>query len=566
MPVDDGAITVEIGLNAAIVAVTSRSPRILAVSEGQEDSRDGLPFGPFDPARHRTFETSLRASVEQQTALDLGYIEQLYTFGDRGRHRSPGEAGKHMVSVGYLALTRTDAENNARLADAGAHWRDWYSYLPWEDWRQGRPAIIDQVILPALRLWEKTGHQDERMGLPQRRTRMRLAFGLDDFPWDEERVLERYELLYEAGLVGEAVIDGRTAATATPPIGLTMRHDHRRHRRCAATRQDQIPAGDLRADAAGIHTDGPAGDGRGHFRPPSAQAELPPPGRRGRTGGTDRHADGSHRRPAGGPLPLPPPDSRRTPRPGIESRRPIVRRPPSPIAERGGEKTLFDHRAGQPFAGIAGGLATVIVGFGVDHQRPAANAVFGIVEHDHAVEHLPAQNAVAADILVRHVAGMRAVGSKEPVFGLAGIEMVAGRAVAVRGIAFAGFMDMEPHPFARRQVGHLDFDEHAILGRCQGRPARFLAVLADEIGDCRLRRRLCKDGCRDTGGKRHRQDEVLHLDILPVDRARAINPNAWMSLRVPAGSRDGMPHGLFVTLKPPTDKRTQGAMMPPRKT
>ncbi len=221
-------VTVEIGLNAAIVAVSNRSPRILAVSDEQGDNRDGLPFGPFDPARHRTFETSLRASVEQQTALDLGYIEQLYTFGDQGRHRSAVESSTHIVSVGYLALTRTDAENNARLADAGAHWRDWYSFLPWEDWRQGRPVLIDQIILPALRQWEKGGHQDERMGLPQRRTRTRLAFGLDDFPWDEERVLERYELLYEAGLVGEAVIDGRVAATDAPPVGLTMRHDHRR--------------------------------------------------------------------------------------------------------------------------------------------------------------------------------------------------------------------------------------------------------------------------------------------------------------------------------------------------
>ena len=223
----DGApIAVGIGLNAVIVAVANRSPCILSVS-GDGD-RDGLPFGPFDPARHRTFETSLRASVEQQTALDLGYIEQLYTFGDQGRYRTTGTGSRHMVSVGYLALTRTDAESDARLSDAGAHWRDWYSYLPWEDWRQGRPVIIDQVILPALRLWETAGSQEERMGLPQRRTRMRLAFGLDDFPWDEERVLERYELLYEAGLVGEAVIDGRMEAGEAVPVGLTMRHDHRR--------------------------------------------------------------------------------------------------------------------------------------------------------------------------------------------------------------------------------------------------------------------------------------------------------------------------------------------------
>lgn len=223
---DGSPVAVGIGLNAVIVAVANRSPCILSVS-GDGD-RDGLPFGPFDPALHRTFENSLRASVEQQTALDLGYIEQLYTFGDQGRHRTAGTGIRHMVSVGYLALTRTDAESNARLSDAGAHWRDWYSYLPWEDWRQGRPVVIDQVILPALRLWEAKGLQEERTGLPQRRTRMRLAFGLDDFPWDEERVLERYELLYEAGLVGEAVIDGRAVAGDMPPVGLTMRHDHRR--------------------------------------------------------------------------------------------------------------------------------------------------------------------------------------------------------------------------------------------------------------------------------------------------------------------------------------------------
>jgi hypothetical protein len=221
------ADSVEIGLNAAIVAVNNRSPLILAVNDGA-DGRDALPFGPFDPALHRTFETSLRARVEQQTALDLGYIEQLYTFGDRGRHRLPGEDGKHMVSVGYLALTRTDAENNARLAEAGASWRDWYGYLPWEDWRQGRPDVIDRVILPALSQWETGGSADERLGLPKRRTRIRLAFGVGDFPWDEERVLERYELLYEAGLVAEAISDGHCKSGGLPVVGRAMRHDHRR--------------------------------------------------------------------------------------------------------------------------------------------------------------------------------------------------------------------------------------------------------------------------------------------------------------------------------------------------
>lgn len=60
-----------------------------------------------------------------------------------------------------------------------------------------------------------------------------MCFGLDGAQWDEEKVLERYELLYEAGLVSEARRDGRevpgdTDATLATRLGLPMRYDHRR--------------------------------------------------------------------------------------------------------------------------------------------------------------------------------------------------------------------------------------------------------------------------------------------------------------------------------------------------
>ncbi len=227
---DASSTAVEIGLNAAVTAVSGGNPQILAIAPDSPGGRDSLPFGPFDPTLHRTFETSLRARVEEQTALHLGYVEQLYTFGDRGRHRIDRESGPHVVSVGYLALTRTDAECAGALERAAAVWRDWYVYFPWEDWRQGRPAILDQVILPALARWRTTPPPADRSSqLPSRRSRLRLAFGLDDFPWDEERVLERYELLYEAGLVEEAVADGRAEAIPLPvPLGRPMLFDHRR--------------------------------------------------------------------------------------------------------------------------------------------------------------------------------------------------------------------------------------------------------------------------------------------------------------------------------------------------
>ena len=60
---------------------------------------------------------------------------------------------------------------------------------------------------------------------------MQLYFGTDGAHWDEERVLDRYELLYEAGLVEEARRDERPAALGrkeTPALGVAMRFDHRR--------------------------------------------------------------------------------------------------------------------------------------------------------------------------------------------------------------------------------------------------------------------------------------------------------------------------------------------------
>jgi hypothetical protein len=63
-----------------------------------------------------------------------------------------------------------------------------------------------------------------------RRDRVRLYFGTEGAHWDE-RVLDRYELLYEAGLVEEARRDGRPAALARkqlPVLGAPMRFDHRR--------------------------------------------------------------------------------------------------------------------------------------------------------------------------------------------------------------------------------------------------------------------------------------------------------------------------------------------------
>lgn len=222
---------VEIGLNAAIVSVERNEPSVLVVRPDADGrGADGLPFGLFNPVAHRTLEGGLRAWVADQTGLDLGYVEQLYTFGDRGRHARLGDTGPHVVSIGYLALTRARAESKRR--ERGS-WRGWYEYFPWEDWRRGRPEMLDREIAPRLTEWVSQGLGANSPARPLRRAeRLRVCFGFDGGHWDEEKVLERYELLYEAGLVEEARRDGREAANAwgpkPPRLGTPMRYDHRR--------------------------------------------------------------------------------------------------------------------------------------------------------------------------------------------------------------------------------------------------------------------------------------------------------------------------------------------------
>jgi hypothetical protein len=209
---------IEIGLTTAIVAVNEDEPRVLVAEGEKKDNPAGLPSGPFDPLSHRTFEIGLRAWVQAQTALNVAYVEQLYTFGDRGRHARAGDTDPHVVSIGYLALTRMP--DNVPLRSAG--FEPWYRFFPWEDWREGRPEILDDKILPALKAWAGENRDDL-----SRAERLRLCFGVEGIAWDEEKVLERYELLYDAGLVEEVWRDGRVAK-APVPLGQSMRFDHRR--------------------------------------------------------------------------------------------------------------------------------------------------------------------------------------------------------------------------------------------------------------------------------------------------------------------------------------------------
>jgi hypothetical protein len=198
--------TITLELTAVIIAVTSDVPRVLTIG----DDPVGLPAGALDPEADRTLERALRRWVREQTGIDLGYVEQLYTFGDRGRSARPEE---RLVSLAYLALVR-------EVPVSGGRWRDLYDFFPWEDFRDGPPAVLERTLLPALEHWVAEGKDAAERRV--RRERAGIMFGRHGSAWDVVRVLERYELLWEVGMVPEA----GTAAIAGTGEAMTM--DHRR--------------------------------------------------------------------------------------------------------------------------------------------------------------------------------------------------------------------------------------------------------------------------------------------------------------------------------------------------
>ncbi|WP_431842476.1 NUDIX hydrolase [Calidifontibacter indicus] len=186
------AVVVSVG---AASASADQGPMVLAAGDPLH-----LPAGPLR-TDHHSLQNGARAFVAEQTGHTLGFVEQLYTFADLGRDGSAGRA----VSISYLGLTRaTD--------DAG--WRDVYALLPWEDRRSEISIALCRSLVRELSSW--SGDATERI---------EHLFGDGDLPWRPELALQRYELLWEAGLVAESP----TASAGVEELtGERMHSDHRR--------------------------------------------------------------------------------------------------------------------------------------------------------------------------------------------------------------------------------------------------------------------------------------------------------------------------------------------------
>jgi hypothetical protein len=206
---------VAVALTTAILAVRAGDP-VVAVVPAQHVREESLPCGPFCPRSHRTLEGGVVAWVRAQTGVEIGFLQQLCALAD-GAETEPAQP---TVSVSYLALVGPGQCSDRTQAS----WRSWYAFFPWEDWRHGRPDCLGE-ILSGLHAWASNAGTPCVETVPgERHQRIRMAFGAAGGGWDEEKVLERYELLQEAGLLGPGAADD--AATPLPRLVQPLHGDH----------------------------------------------------------------------------------------------------------------------------------------------------------------------------------------------------------------------------------------------------------------------------------------------------------------------------------------------------
>jgi hypothetical protein len=195
-------------LSAVIVRTDQNTPCVI-VAKG-----NALPSGPLE-TQHKKLEQALRSWVTEQSGLTLGYVEQLYTFADKDR----GTTGPRTISIGYLALSRNAGEMESALINS----INWYTFFPWEDHREGSPKAILSLIHKGLIHWKNTA--SDTASRRAREDRITNCFPKNPREWNEELVLQRYELLWEAGLIDES---RRPSPSGIKAPGLSMQHDHRR--------------------------------------------------------------------------------------------------------------------------------------------------------------------------------------------------------------------------------------------------------------------------------------------------------------------------------------------------
>lgn len=192
-----------------------------------------LPAAQFRGARHRTLiqplVEKLLPGVDLASAalslLDCGLAAA--TTGE--------ETVIEITFLGLVGPAATEPRSIAATAPSRQRdvlrWQSLYMKLPWEDWRHGRPSLIDAVIMPHLVRAASGSRAGRRRGSAQRhRALVEKLFPRGEAGWDTTRAFERFDLLAATGILPDAVVAGAGAESleADTRLGTVMASGDRR--------------------------------------------------------------------------------------------------------------------------------------------------------------------------------------------------------------------------------------------------------------------------------------------------------------------------------------------------
>ncbi|MBL4618211.1 MAG: hypothetical protein JKY46_10995 [Robiginitomaculum sp.] len=184
-----------VDLRLSVLACDSQTARVLTALDSDHRTRK-LPVFSVDIKNFDTPQKALRQQLGKALSSQLPYLEQVAIGVENGR-----------LVCDLLGLV---ADRNAfRLPTCD--WWPLFELFPWEDWRKCTPKNVTEVLLPQLYL--QADKQKQKLDIIGR------LFGQNGFLWHSENIDQRFEMLYQAGLLPEALRD-RSGAK------ISVRHHH----------------------------------------------------------------------------------------------------------------------------------------------------------------------------------------------------------------------------------------------------------------------------------------------------------------------------------------------------
>lgn len=184
-----------VDLRLSLIACDAQTARALTTLDIDNRTRK-LPVFTVDLSNADTPEKALYLQFGKSLSSKLSHLEQVAISVENGRL---------VCDMLGLVLDR----NNFRLPTCD--WWPLFELFPWEDYRKGVPENLADILLPQL--CSQAAKQNQKL------ENIAVLFGQNDQMWLSENIDQRFEMLYQAALLPEALRD-RSGAK------ISVRHHH----------------------------------------------------------------------------------------------------------------------------------------------------------------------------------------------------------------------------------------------------------------------------------------------------------------------------------------------------